>query len=50
MPGEAASVRTYPDLFTRSEASLSGASAIAFAIRAGLNLVLATLRFGKVPK
>lgn len=50
MPGEAASVRNIPSPVARSDTFLSGAGAIAFAIRAGLNLVLATLRFGKVPK
>jgi len=50
MLGEAASVRTIPNRFARCDAFVLGAGSIAFAIRASLNLVLATLRFGKVSK
>lgn len=38
------------DTFVHSDTFPSGAGAIAFAIRASVNLVLATLRFGRVPK
>ena len=50
MPGGAASVRSILDPFVCADVFLSGAGSIAFAIRAGLNLVLAMLRFGQVSK